>query len=440
MFGISINGDSVSLPPEGVLEFIFCVFDEKGRLHHHFHSSDPEDSAEDYFQFLNNPSSAFDGYVLSEAKKTRKPMSVALSYGDGQRKYLYVLPYERKWGKWHFACIQVTMPPPDPDSADPAYVCALAEERVCLVLVDSQHAIRSASSRVPETFGYLSENLVGMSLQDLFTEADIGVLSGCTPDTNESIFSCTIRCLDGSKRDVEIKKFSAADKLTLYGICDVAPRYRIEELTEVTARERRRIGQDLHDSLGQMLTGISLLSRSLANNLERNDSLGKIDALQVSELADEASNQIRQISRGLMPSDIVKRGFYESLRELARVTSSSCGLACKTEIDESVAFNDVAVEMHLYRIVQEAVNNAVRHADARQIEIVVSEVNGMQQVAVCDDGVWKEPLDTIDGIGMKTMQYRASVIGGQLKVGSMGAGGTKVTCRMELDDSLATRV
>lgn len=430
----------ISTPPVGITEFIFCVFDEKRRVHHDFRSSHDADASGDYFQFLNDAGHAFDHYVLSEAQKTRKAMSVSLSYGEGQRKYLYVLPYERKQGKWRFACVQVSTELPDPDAAVTPSLCAMAEDRVCLILADSSYLVRSVGARVPESFGYDSETLLGMSLEDLFSNTDLGVLSACSSDTNEPILSCTFNCVDGSKRDVEIKKFSAPDKCTLYGICDVSPRPSIEEFSDATAHERRRIGQDLHDSVGQTLTGISLLSRSLSNALQRDEHEGCADASQISGLADEASNQIRQISRGLMPSEIVKHGLYQSLRELARITSATCGVVCDTQLDETVEFPDVAVETHLYRIAQEAVNNAVRHAKASHIKIIISELEGLPQLEIADDGRWSEPEGNVAGIGLKTMEYRASAIGGLLHVNQGISGGTRVTCRIEIDESLITRV
>jgi PAS domain S-box-containing protein len=379
-----------------------------------------------------------DNPLLNDAFKTRTSVSMALSYEKG-RKYIYILPCEIKRGKWSFACLQVTTAPPDPDTAEDSGGCALAEERVCLLLVDSQHAIRSVSSRIPESFGYAAENLTGMHLQDLFTPSDFEVLQACSADTGESIMSCKFFGLGGSKRDVELKKFSAPDKYMLYGICDVSPRQRKEEFAEVTARERRRIGQDLHDSIGQTLTGMSLLSRSLSNALRRDGHAGSADASQISGLADEASNQIRQISRGLMPSEIVRYGLCASLRELARMTTDSCGILCEARLDESLKFPDVAVETHLYRISQEAVNNAVRHSGANRIDIIISEINGLQQLQVIDDGRWVEPESDVVGIGLKTMEYRASAVGGRLHIGTSPQGGTQVSCQLETDDSLATK-
>ncbi len=438
MFGKTYNEVIISSPPAGVSELVFCVVDEKQKVRYRFQAGPPDSVGADAFQFLEDSSLVVENPLLIDAFKSRTSVSLALSYGEG-RKYIYILPYERKRGKWRFACMQVTTVPPDPDTAEDPGVCAMAEERVCLLLVDSHLTIRSVSSRIPEAFGYAAEGLVGLDLQDLFNASDFEVLQACSADTGESIMSCTFFCLDGSKRDVQIKKFSVPDKYTLYGICDVSPRQRMEEFAEVTARERRRIGQDLHDSIGQTLTGMSLLSRSLSNALRRDGHAGSTDASQISGLADEASNQIRQISRGLMPSEIVRSGLCASLRKLARMTTDSCGILCEARLDESLKFPDVAVETHLYRISQEAVNNAVRHSGASRIDIVISEIDGLHQLQVIDDGRWIEPESDIVGIGLKTMEYRASAVGGRLHIGTSPQGGTQVTCQLETDDSLATK-
>jgi signal transduction histidine kinase len=92
------------------------------------------------------------------------------------------------------------------------------------------------------------------------------------------------------------------------------------------------------------------------------------------------------------------------------------------------------VETHLYRIAQEAVNNAVRHADASRIDIVVTQDNGLPRLEVVDNGTWKETVSDVNGIGMKTMEYRAAAIGAHFKAGAHAQGGTSVVCLLEADD------
>lgn len=439
MFGKTHNEKIIPIAPAGVSELVLYVIDEKRKVRHRFQggSQDPKTGA--LFRFIEGTSRAVESPLLNDTFHTRTAVSLALSYGKGLKKYIYILPYEKKRGRWLYMCLQVATTPFDPDVAEDPAVCALADNRVCFVLTDSKQAIRAVSSCIPESYGYATENLVGMNLQDLFNASDFKAVQDCDIDTGESVKNCKFICLDGSQRDVELKKFSLPDKFMLYGICDVSPHPRGEELVEVAARERQRIGQDLHDSIGQTLTGISLLSQSLSNSLMRDGYQGSNDASQISGLADEASNQIRQISRGLMPSEIVQHGLCASLRKLARITTDSCGILCEVRLDEALKFSDVAVEMHLYRIAQEAVNNSVRHAEASRIDIAVSSANGMSQLEVVDNGRWVEPESNVIGIGLKTMEYRASAVGGQLHIGTSPQGGTRVTCQLELDESMATR-
>ena len=427
--------NSVALPV-GMSGFEFFVFNDKLRIRHSFRVES---------SFMENTSSSesfgddFSESVLRQARESRKPTTVASVQGAGFRKYLYVLPYEQKREKWHTACVQIDLCPPASNLVFDPCVRALIEGRVCLMMVDSHNTILSTSPHVLGSVGYTPENLVGNNLSNLFTETEMQMILSCSADTFESMKSCIFHCLDGSRRDVEIKKFSVPDQLTLYAIFDVSPHRVNEELGEVTMRERRRIGQDLHDSIGQLMTGISLLSRSLANSLNREGHSSGADAVQISELADDASNQIRQISRGLMPTEIVQRGLYESLRELARITTESCGVECVAQVDESVSFGDGGIETHLYRIAQEAVTNAVRHANADRIQIIVSRENENPQLVISDNGTWKVPSEDLEGIGLKTMAYRAAVIDGHLTVGEDAEAGTKVVCRLEDDEDFEVR-
>jgi signal transduction histidine kinase len=264
----------------------------------------------------------------------------------------------------------------------------------------------------------------------------MGIINTWKEDDHHGALSCVFICKDGSRRDVEIKKYPLPDGFTLYGIFDITSSQFTEEASQISMRERRRIGQDLHDSIGQLLTGISLLSRSLANNLQRENLPGDMDAIQISELADDASDQIRQISRGLMPTDIVMRGLFASLKHLAKVTTECCGLVCEVQIDESIAFSDGAVETHLFRIAQEAVNNAVRHANADRIDIILAKKKDGPRLVVRDNGHWRNIMENSGGIGMKTMHYRAAAIDGHLHIGQREAGGTEVICSLELDELL----
>ncbi|HEY5653685.1 MAG TPA: sensor histidine kinase [Pontiella sp.] len=417
------------LPPSGIAEVSLCVFDDRKRLLHSFCSFHPDSGPSGVFDLLGHAEDIAENGVLAEALSLHYSSSVSIFCENGTQKMLHVLPFKSSRDRWYFTCLQITAEQ-SVSAERAADACGLSGNHVCLLMVGGDNTILSAGSIVPPALGYSPNELQGMNLSHLFSPADLNMIQATSIDSNESLRNCVLHCLDNSARDVEVKKYSVLDGYTLYGICDVTRPH--EGCVQISTRERRRIGQDLHDSIGQLLTGISLLSRSLANDLTRVGHPGDADAIQISELANDASNQIRQISRGLMPSEIVKNGLFISLRELARITSDSCGLHCCARLDETVIFSDAAVETHLYRIAQEAINNAVRHAHATEIIIIIGRHNGLPQLEISDNGVWNHPSGQ-EGMGMKTMEYRASVIGGHLMV-SNRPGGTSIVCRLDMDD------
>lgn len=431
--------ESAAVPPEGVQEFIICVYNDKRRVKHHFRSVGRGVQADERFRLLDEPGDAAQGGLLSEALSAGEPLFMSFSCGSGKSKQLHVLPYERKRMNYT-VCVQAVLDQPDPDGAHPSYVNALHDGRAFFLLADEAEHILGVSPRIPEDLGYSAEDLREMRLHQLFGRADMRLLKSSSADTNKPALSCVLYGRDGVRLDVEIMKYTAPDGCMLLGIGDITRPQLNDEVAGVAARERRRIGQDLHDSIGQMLTGISLLSRSLANSLERSGSSDSGDAKQISELADDASNQIRQISRGLMPSEVVHRGLHASLRELAAFMTESCGLTCDAMLDDAVEINDGAVETHLFRIAQEAVNNAVRHSGGDRVVIYVSDVNGNPKLEISDNGQWRNILENQGGIGLKTMEYRASAINAQLNISRAETGGTCVTCQLEAEEYLETKV
>lgn len=130
----------------------------------------------------------------------------------------------------------------------------------------------------------------------------------------------------------------------------------------------------------------------------------------------------------------------DALRDLAQTTVMSCGVACETRLDEAIGFSDGAVETHLFRIAQEAVNNAIRHAGASRIEISLSRHGNQTILKVIDDGTWQGRPRNLNGMGMRTMEYRATAIGGCLEIGALEQGGSCVACTLGMDDPMGTNM
>ena len=197
------------------------------------------------------------------------------------------------------------------------------------------------------------------------------------------------------------------------------------EASEVAEEERRRIGRELHDDLGQRLTGISLLAQALANGLAelRPELCAEADAIQRS--ASEAISQVRALAHGLIPAGPDPEGFRDALARLAR-ESSAPGTRCSFEFDEPVDVQSAVVAAHLFRIAQEAVNNAIRHAKASAIAIRLDLVGGKVALSVADNGVGLREGRAAAGRGLGIMEHRASLINYRLDVESAAGEGALV--------------
>jgi len=209
---------------------------------------------------------------------------------------------------------------------------------------------------------------------------------------------------------------------------DVAHRERLEhEVLAISEREQRRIGQDLHDGLCQQLTGVSLLSRSLQHQLT---GAPADDAGRITHLINECIEQTRRVTRGLHPVPEEPTGLQLALTELAASVSETARVPCRCDIPQPVPIPDQTAATNLYRIAQEAVQNALRHARASQITIGLRMDERAITLTVRDDGQGISDARPRSGLGLDIMDYRADSLGATLTVGRADGGGTLVTCRL----------
>jgi Signal transduction histidine kinase len=206
-------------------------------------------------------------------------------------------------------------------------------------------------------------------------------------------------------------------------------RLRLEkEVLEVSEREQHRIGQDLHDGLGQQLTAIEMMCASLKEDVAGQPELLKqVD--RIGAMLREAIAQTRSMARGLVPVKDEPEALWASLVELAERTNSLGRVKCVFEYAAPVAVEDNAVAGHLYRIAQEAVNNAVKHSGARAVTIRLEETaGGGLELEVKDDGRGLAQAKG-RGMGLQVMEHRAAVIGAELSVESRAGKGVTIRCR-----------
>jgi signal transduction histidine kinase len=203
------------------------------------------------------------------------------------------------------------------------------------------------------------------------------------------------------------------------------------QMAELVWREQQDLLHTLHDSLGQTLTGLGFLSAALSQRMTGADTEAIELAEQIAQQARHALDQVRQLSKGLFPIEVDAKSLMPALHQLASMTESLHKIHVVVEGDVPIPVRDARVATQLYRIVQEAVTNAVRHAQTRTIRIQVGVEAGLTRLSVIDDGVGlQKSAPNRNGLGLHIMRYRATSIGAQLSIESPAVGGTTVTCTL----------
>ncbi len=241
-------------------------------------------------------------------------------------------------------------------------------------------------------------------------------------------FECQYLVTD-EVRDFEVRGVSCAHDEVLAVVHDITDRKRLErEIVEVSSREQQRIGEDLHDGLGQHLTAITFLTRALERRLAAKSLDEAKEAAEIGRLVMQALTQTRNLARGLVPAELERNGLIPAIAELAARVERTCKVRCLFEGSESVQIDDLLIRAQVFRIAQEAINNSVKHAKAKVIEVTLKPVGDRIELTVTDDGVGIAPDAKMDGLGMRIMHYRARKIGGSLEVTTPPKGGTRISC------------
>jgi PAS domain S-box-containing protein len=215
---------------------------------------------------------------------------------------------------------------------------------------------------------------------------------------------------------------------------DITERKHLEKtILEISAEEQRRIGQDLHDGLGQHLTGIAFMSKVQEQRLVEKGLAEAAEAARIVGLVNEAINKTRELAHGLLPVIADDHGLMSALKRWAAEVEDLFHISCSLCMDEPVLIQDANMSTHLYRIAQEAVNNGIKHGQAKNILISLFATNECGTLRIENDGLGlPEPPRNGSGMGMQIMHYRARMIGGSLKVESGGVRGITITCRFPL--------
>ncbi len=200
------------------------------------------------------------------------------------------------------------------------------------------------------------------------------------------------------------------------------------EVLRAVDAERQRIGADLHDEVGQLLTGITCLSTALIERLRGRDDLAAEDAVAIAQTARDALAQVRSLAHGLAPVRLTDRGLGNALEEFAQLARRMHNVELRLNLPRHIPEMECETVMHLFRIVQEAVANAVRHGRASEVEVCLRRLAGRYKLIVSDNGSGFSAGDAPEGSGsgLRLMEYRAALIQAEFSVTSAPDCGTRI--------------
>lgn len=236
---------------------------------------------------------------------------------------------------------------------------------------------------------------------------------------------------DDAVFDFEIRLVVSGDHEVLAIIRDITEQKRLaREILEVAGREQRRIGHDLHDGLGQQLTGISMFARVLQGRLESKGMTEEAkQAAKVVSLVNESISTARALARGLFPVELEQNGLASALEDLSANVETLFGIHCTFESDAGVLVEDNNAATHLFHIAKEAVNNAVKHAQPTRVAVRLENEGDAVRLSVVNDGaVWSQDSAHSSGMGLRIMRYRARMINVAIQIEPFPTGGAAVQC------------
>jgi len=298
---------------------------------------------------------------------------------------------------------------------------------------DREGRFLEVNRALAELLRYPPGELIGMSLFDLdaaHLPEEIRERIRSMGETGCEHCLTRLRRSDGAEIEVELS--ARADREHFFAfIHDISEQRRLErEVLQVSYDERSQIGRELHDGLGQQLTAIELMSSTLARELKSARPALATSARQIAEYTRNAITQTRRLAHGLAPVTLESEGLMVALNDLARMTTTA-GVACEFECDPPVQVTDPSAAIHLFRIAQEAVNNALKHSKASRIAMKLARRDGMLVLTIEDDGLGlPENAKEEPGMGLKVIQHRARLIGGRLHVHSTPSHGVRIVCSL----------
>lgn len=312
-----------------------------------------------------------------------------------------------------------------------------------VITINTRGIILSFNKAAEEMFGYKEEELMGQNIKVLMPsphkENHDRYLSNYLRTGEKKIIG-TGREVIGRRKDgttfpmdLSVSEVNWDNHKIFTGLIkDLSEKRDLErEIIQISEEEKRRIGQDLHDGLGQMLTGIGLMSQNLAQKMEANGIPGYSELKEITEMIKEADNYARTLSHSLTPVEVESGSLTISLELLCKRAQKLFDIDCEFDGNGDTEIDNQTAAIHLYRIAQEAISNAVKHGKANNIRVSLESREDKIRLVVEDDGIGFSKAaekGSKDGLGVHTMRYRAHMSGGDLQIGESSEGNTQIEC------------
>jgi PAS domain S-box-containing protein len=319
-------------------------------------------------------------------------------------------------------------------STEQRYQALLQAARDGVLEFDAAGQITMANPAAVQMIGSGDANPVGRNIGRFLPEilARIPRLESTAEPADASMLVTVVR-EDGStfpaNASISMAMIGSERRIAVF-IRDISEWRKLEEaVLNVSERERLHFGQEIHDGMGQQLAALAMMSQVLASGAASRDPGLAAQAVRIANGADEALRAARQLARGLAPLGIAEQGLARALQHLAAQISGTTGITCTSSCDPGIDVTNPPCALHLYRIAQEAANNALRHGQATRIHFSLASNEGGFELRIDDNGTGlREGKSNPDGLGLRTMRHRAQSLGGRLLLDSRNSNGTSVRC------------
>ena len=309
-----------------------------------------------------------------------------------------------------------------------------------IVTIDERGIVESLNPAACQIFGYQAEEVIGRNVKMLMPSSYGDHHDGNLANylrTGEAKIIGIGREVVGQRKDgslfpmeLSVGEVRLGERRLFTGLVrDISERRQLEQAVAAAAeQERARIARELHDSLGQQLGGLLFLMNGLSRDLQSTNAPQAETASQLSKELATALTQARNLSHELYAVPPQPDGLVQALENLADRVAIERGIECTFAGETSVLVHDPSVASHLYRVAQEAVQNALKHSRATRIDLALTRRDASVELRVRDNGIGFPTQNNSRGLGLHTMEQRARLIGGRLLVQTQPDGGVEIVC------------